>query len=197
MAAFEAAPLSGGATRRFDVRVPGAQALAIADVAVSPSGGYAAAVSARDADGRHASFLAWLNSAGETTKIVRTTPYAAARIVFSVDGRLWAAGRAREADYSTSPVYDVVRVYGQDGIFQSSHVPSSLVPPTAGMHACSKCFFAGAAHGAVLVSETHGRAIFVDLQGRVTRQASLPASGERDFLTGIAVSYTHLTLPTN
>lgn len=96
--------------------LPDSFQVSVADVAVSFDGEVAVSADAMDREGRLVSVIAWLDSGGSATHVVRTSPFAATGIGFTADGSLWAVGIEKISRSEAHPSHAVVRQYSSDGV---------------------------------------------------------------------------------
>ncbi len=110
------------------ISIPEAHQVMVMDVAVSSTGRIA--VTGSVTAGVEGTFLVFVSPNGKTEKMVRTAPFALARMSFSSDGTLWAAARYIPTPGTSEPEpdHDVIRQYGLDGSFLRSMVARSSFP---------------------------------------------------------------------
>ena len=117
------------------IDLPNSFRQSVGAVAVSFDERIAVSAGAADKEGRLVSALAWFKMDGSLIRIVRTSPFAAAKIGFTVDGSLWAIGVELLDDKSDyKPGHDVMRQYGTDGSLIRSIVPWSSLATVGGGH---------------------------------------------------------------
>ena len=117
------------------IDLPNSFRQSVGAVAVSFDERIAVSAGAADKEGRLVSALAWFKMDGSLIRIVRTSPFAAAKIGFTVDGSLWAIGVELLDDKSDyKPGHDVMRQYGTDGSLVRSIVPWSSLATVGGGH---------------------------------------------------------------
>lgn len=78
--------------------------------------------SAWSQSGQFATFLAWIDNKGNTTKVIRTNPFLATRICLAPDGSIWAFGVNAE---NTQADDEVVRHFSQDGTLTGKYALKS------------------------------------------------------------------------
>lgn len=113
--------VTGGIAASFQVSIPEAAVTAVGAVAVSSEKTVVAAVSAKAADGRYASLLTFADFTGKPKRIVRTTPFAAGRLVFLPDGRLLCIGREYDDRYGLFEDvegHSILRFYSAGGVLE-------------------------------------------------------------------------------
>jgi hypothetical protein len=97
----------------------------ISDITVSPAGAFAVAFSALSKSGAPAGFIAWLNTSGETTRLVESSA-GVFRVCFADDNTLWALVRERDDQGNELRGYDLLRHYNADGTLIGTVVPRDL-----------------------------------------------------------------------
>lgn len=65
------------------------------DYTRAPDGTIALCGTLTDANGSSSSYVAWLAPTGETTQVIRTSPYIPMRVALAPDGTIWAQGNDR------------------------------------------------------------------------------------------------------
>ncbi|MGI8745759.1 MAG: hypothetical protein ACR2NN_24925 [Bryobacteraceae bacterium] len=95
----------------------------LSDISVSPSGTYAVAATALSGGGAPVAFIAWLDPAGKTTRLVQLSPTAALRLSFADDGTLWALVRVHDEVFNEVPDYDMLRHYDSSGLLLNTALP--------------------------------------------------------------------------
>ncbi|MEP7366631.1 MAG: hypothetical protein ABI972_25525 [Acidobacteriota bacterium] len=99
------------------VSIPDAATSGLLPVAIWPDGVTAVAGGARSSDGALAGFVAWINTSGKITKVVRTTPFIAWYMTVTPDGNLWALGRVFSSPGAKEDApHQMVRTFSKDGI---------------------------------------------------------------------------------
>jgi len=111
-----------------ELAIPDAARVIVHDMAASPDGGFGAAGSAYSAGGAGTAFIAWLDPSGACKRIVRTYPFSARRISFTIDGTLWAFGREHTAEFEEVAEHNVLRRYGPDGFLLKSLLSRQSFP---------------------------------------------------------------------
>ena len=173
---------NGNIVRELKLRFPDTRNITIADTAVSADGDYALSGGATDNDGTLLTFIAWLDQAGNTTRIVRTSPYSPRRIVFADDGTLWVVGRGPRQETG----HDTLRRYGADGVRIESFLPRSTF--NSQLHPTSSVFLMTSGDGIGVYSATAME--WVELSssdGTVQRWAGADFPG-RFRVTGVGVT---------
>lgn len=99
------------------VSISGASTSGLLPAAIWPDGTTAVAGGARSPDGALAGFIAWIDTSGQITKVVRTTPFIAWYMTVTPDGNLWAFGRAfNPPGAKVDTPHQMVRSFSKDGI---------------------------------------------------------------------------------
>lgn len=112
------------------VTIPEASVVRVNDAAAGPSGQVAVLATATTPDGKLAPFIAWYSASGQLERVVRTTPFAAAHILFSPSGTLWAVGNLYNEEYTTDvPRHDVLWEFDSNGVKKRSVLSSDLLGP--------------------------------------------------------------------
>lgn len=156
--------------------LPEATTVMIRDVAVAPNGDFVAAVSAQNVSGALSSAIAWVDGRGRLVRAVRTSPFAAARIVFAGDGTLWAVGRVHDEEFRPVPNHDLVRVYDSQGRLIRSLLPSGTFA-TSQQHPAGEAFLVGGNDRVGLYSAAASEWVEISLSGEILgrwRTAAIP-----------------------
>jgi hypothetical protein len=123
---------AGNLVASFQLAIPDAAVIGVGAVAVSSQKTIVAAVSAKAADGRFASLLVFTDLSGKLIRIVRTTPFAAGRLVFLPDGGLLGVGREYDDRYGLFEDvegHNVLRFYSPIGVLQGKALNVDLLRP--------------------------------------------------------------------
>lgn len=123
---------AGNLVASFQLAIPDATVHAIGALAVSSANTIVAAVSAKAADGRFASLLVFTDFSGKLIRIVRTTPFAAGRLLYLPDGRLLCVGREYDERYGLFEDvegHSILRFYSGDGVLQGRALNVDLLRP--------------------------------------------------------------------
>ena len=110
------------------LHIPGAQRVIVHDVAASPDGSLAVSVTAVDEEGALVAMLALLESSGELTRVIKTSPFSATSIAFTGDGNLWAVGVEKDSSFQEVANYSVLRKYTPEGEQVGDFLPRSGFP---------------------------------------------------------------------
>ncbi len=125
---FQVYGQSGVLVADLAVSIPEARRITVRDVAVAPSGELAVSAGLLGDNEQFVSAILWLDANGTITRVVRTSPFAAVRLVFTPDGYLWALGRVHDSDFNTVPGHEILRQYDQNGRLCRSALPVQDVP---------------------------------------------------------------------
>jgi hypothetical protein len=110
-----------GGDRVVEIRfwVPEAIRVAINDYATTPQG-FVLAGTATSGQGARAGYLAYLDKAGETKRVVRVSPFEATSIAACANGTVWLLGSVTGAGD-----HDIVQRFDAQGNLLGTHVPGS------------------------------------------------------------------------
>jgi len=98
------------------VTIPDSVRTTVFPVAVWPDGSAVAGGGAVSADGARTAFLAFIDTTGAITRVVRTAPFAARHLTVTQDGSLWAFGRIfSDWGEKKDKPHMMVRKYSRDG----------------------------------------------------------------------------------
>ena len=130
----------GNIVKELNLRLPDAPNITLADTAVSADGRYAVSGGAADNGGTGVTFIAWFDQDGNTSRVVRTSPFSPLRIAFADDGTLWVFGRVLRhfAGLATEPDHDTLRQYSIEGVLIDSFLPRSAFDSAS--HPASSAF---------------------------------------------------------
>lgn len=103
--------------------LPDVARIQIRHAAIAQDGTIAVTAALFGRQGEFVSSILWLDSNGHIQRVVRTSPFAAARLVFAPDGSLWAAGRLHDDKFETAPDHDILRKYDAKGAMCGSALP--------------------------------------------------------------------------
>lgn len=114
------------------IQIDGVSEVSISAMTASRQGVFAVAGGARDADGRIASFIAYIDSGGILQRVLRPTDFTPTQLSFAGDGSLWVAGRhtlgpARKPEDVGD--HDTLRKYDSGGVLQQTLLPRSSFSP--------------------------------------------------------------------
>ncbi len=84
--------VAGHETSRLTFAVPGAKRITMSGFSRTADGTVALCGGLTDAEGRSGSYVAWISSTGQEAHVIRTSPFAAVRVVLGADGTIWAQG---------------------------------------------------------------------------------------------------------
>lgn len=161
-------------------------------LAASAKGTFAVSGSAYSADGSGVSFIALIDKTGHLTRIVRMERFAARKLCFTDDGRLWAAGGTiMYPSRDEAPDHDMIRIYDEQGTFQRSLLRRSTFPPgRVNPFGNGNSYLTANGRQVVFFSGETGRLVGISYGGEILfdRQAALPAPNVDVLLTGFAVS---------
>jgi hypothetical protein len=95
----------------------------IRDISVSPKGGFAVPFTITSTTGAATGAIAWLNSAGNTTKIVQLPMSSPFNSCFADDGTLWVLAGVRDGEGGEASGYNMLRHYDANGILIGTALP--------------------------------------------------------------------------
>lgn len=159
------------------IKLPDSTQVLVESVAVSFGGDIAVSAAATDREGRFVSVIAWLDTDGSPTRIVRTSPFAPSDIGFTADGSLWAVG-IEKLDRSTAhPSHDTLRQYDSSGTPVRSLLPRSEFSDDH-WHPAHDSLMVTSRHYVAFISRDAGTWTLVSTAGVVTGHGSLNLPGE-------------------
>jgi hypothetical protein len=163
----------------------GAVHVVIRDTAASAKGVFAITGGALERDGAGFNFIAYLDSHGAVTRVIRLQDFVGRRLCFTDDGRLWLAGAAPTyPGHQEPPDYDVLRVYDAAGSQQRSFFRQSLF---TGNLASGRWRLAANRQSVVLFDSMTGELVETSYEGRMGSVRTVPVPAT-DSVTGFAVS---------
>jgi len=125
-----------GGQRLFEVplAIDGASRVLVRSMAASRDGRFAFSGGAQSASGASVFFIAFLDRAGQITRVNRLSGLRARHLCFAPDGTLWAAVHAgqRVPGSGVEPEHDILRVYTPQGELKFSLLPRSGFGPVTG-----------------------------------------------------------------
>ncbi len=165
----------------------GFSGLRLRTIAASSKGTVAVAGGAYDAAGVITSLIAYLDSAGRPTHVIKLDGFVPILLCFTADGRLWVAGRVKPGPgLEDPPDHDMVRIYDENGKLQSSLLRRSLFSK-GGRLVSGLSQLAASSRKVVFFNYETGDVAEMSHGGEVlaTRRVPLPP---QTFATGLAVS---------
>jgi len=115
----------GTVVSRVRMTLSDATKTTVRDVARSRNGIVAVTGTAYGPGGTVVPYIAWIDQSGQITQVLRSTPFAATKLVFGSDGTLWAVGREYLSDLKTPQTFDVLRRYTADGRVLQKMLPNT------------------------------------------------------------------------
>ncbi len=170
---FQVYRQSGALLASVPISVPEATKVNVRDVAVAPDGRLAVSAGAFSAKGHFASVILWLDTSGAISRVVSTSPFAAARLVFTPDGSLWALGRVHDSNFETTSDHDILRKYDTDGRLCQTALPLREFP-SSGVHPMTGAFLLVSESRLGLYSTTANEWIELSFSGQVLARYRTP-----------------------
>lgn len=159
----------------FPVQLPGASAVRVQAIATAADGRFAVSAGGADPSGRLSSAIIFYTPEGAVSKIVKTWPFTAARLAFTVNGVLWAAGVTKDL---TSPRLDeapgqsVLRQYSPEGTLVGSSLARESLSTDPLQHPLHGGMMAHSNHFVAILTASH-KLVVVDEAGRTVSERKL------------------------
>lgn len=142
------------------------QRVTLRDVAASSDGNLVlAATAVSTAGNQSASSLIWINTKGETIRVVRTSPFGVSRVIFSPEGTVWAFGLVRDADGKNDSAHDVLREFDSSGKQIRTALPWKSFP--SGRHPAGEARLVGNRDRFGVFSESGGEYVELNWNGTI------------------------------
>lgn len=177
--------------RAIPFTVPGSQSMLIYDWDRGADGTLAVSGNAVDPDGRWATFIAWIDSNGRDSQVVRTSPYRPSKVAVAPDGTIWTAGREYAAPTRGTrlvPHAGVIRHFDRSGKLLGEFVRQATIGDHLILSNTSSVL--RVSRDRVAWCSVNGRYVEISLDGNVLTDIStkLPGDESTREMTGFALT---------